>query len=130
MTVLGELIGLARAAEGNEDLLTGETAAVFAEGLVSPGEGTVGKILAETRRLVPDCFSCQNPCGRIDAYDTERLADEPEDVRAAKETLLERAWERCLGGVPDEETLRRICNALQLIGIEGLDAWYLQAATE
>ena len=115
MGLLGELIGLARAVEGNEDLLTGETAAVFAEALVSPGEGTVGKILAEKRRLVPDCFSCQNPCGRTDAYDTGRLAEEPDEVRAAKELLLERARERCLGGVPDGETLRWICNALQLI---------------
>lgn len=126
LKLIGKLIGLARAAEGNEDKVNTGTAAVFAEALTEPGAGTAGRIEAEKRRLIPQCYECPNPCGRNDAYDMQRLQDEPAEVQSAKKRLIDRAREYCLPGAPTDEALRWICNALQLVGVEGLDAEYLQ----
>ena len=45
-TLLGKPIGLARAAEGNEDLLNTGTAALFAEALTRPDSTTAEKLTA------------------------------------------------------------------------------------
>ena len=128
MELLGRLIGLARAVEGNEDRVTDGTAALFAEALTAPGTDILDRIEEEKRRLVPDCFVCGSPCGRTDDYDTGRLSGEPADIRSAKAVLLLLLRGMCTAGIPDGETLQWLCGALQLIGLEGLDVPYLMDA--
>lgn len=128
MELLGRLIGLARAVEGNEDKVTGSTAELFAEALTAPGADIFDRIEAEKRRLVPDCFVCESPCGRTDDYDAAGLSGESADIRAAKAVLLLLIKGICTAGVPDGEILWWLCGALQLIGLEGLDAPYLMDA--
>ena len=70
----GALIGLARATEGNEHLVTEATDRLVMEGLftaitnVNFNNETLGilidKIEEETERLVPRCTVCESPCGR------------------------------------------------------------------
>lgn len=128
MELLGRLIGLARAVEGNEDKITEDTAKLFSEALTSPGADILDRIEAEKRRIVPDCFVCESPCGRTDDYDTGRLSEESADIRSVKAVLVLLLKGICVSGTPDSETLCWICDALQLIGIEGLDAPYLMDA--
>jgi len=65
--LIGELIGLARATEGNEHMLTPTTAAAVVEGLAAalPGGCCDAEVLSaildrvdrEKRKLVPACYS-------------------------------------------------------------------------
>ncbi len=69
----GKLIGIARAADNNEDKLTKETDAVIIDGLfaavtnVNFDDEALNKLIAranaEKRRLVPNCFECTASCG-------------------------------------------------------------------
>ena len=70
----GALIGLARAAEGNEDIVTKETDRLIIEGLfttvtnVNFNNATlsamIDRVHAEKNRLVPSCLTCASVCGR------------------------------------------------------------------
>ena len=78
--LLGEIIGLARASEGNEDLVSDQTDQALLSGLVLAGsddieelQQQIQKIQEEKRKIVPDCFECAAPCGRTAAYDITLL---------------------------------------------------------
>ena len=78
--LLGALIGLARATEGNEFLLTPETDHLIAHSLDLAANGSpaeheacLARIAFEKQRLVPDCFRCGAPCGRTEDYDVSLL---------------------------------------------------------
>ena len=68
----GALIGLARATEGNEYLITGDTSRLVLEGLfttvtnVNFNNDTITELIRrvekERERLVPDCFVCTVSC--------------------------------------------------------------------
>lgn len=67
------MIGLVRAAEGNEHLLTPHTEFLLIKGLLltKPGEVKteairylLEEVAAEKKRLIPLCYSCASPCGR------------------------------------------------------------------
>lgn len=87
--LLGELIGLARATEGNEYLLTPELAAVTAAALAADGgyQTHLEKVDACKRMLVPGCYQCAMPCGRTDGYDPARWQSLPPEDRALREQL-------------------------------------------
>lgn len=94
----GALIGLARATEGNEYLLSASTAAVTLEGLRATRNGVtvddhalraiLEKVDGEKRKLVPECYNCASSCGRTDNYDIGRLWRAEEDVRSLKFLIL------------------------------------------
>lgn len=46
------------------------------------------RVHEETRRLVPDCSCCQNPCGHNDDYDMRKLWSAQEDIRSLKSLIL------------------------------------------
>ena len=78
--LLGALIGLARATEGNEFLLTPATDVCMLRALIAAANGTaeesvvcLADVTAEKRRLVPDCFRCGAPCGRTEDYNVALL---------------------------------------------------------
>ena len=67
------LIGLVRAVEGNEHLLTPHTDFLLIKGLLfsKPGEVKpdavrylLEEVAAEKKRIIPNCFLCAMPCGR------------------------------------------------------------------
>ena len=94
----GALIGLARATEGNEDLVNETTNQIILESLfttitnVNFNNETVkvliDKVQAEKKRLVPNCFACASSCGRTDNFDMQLLWQEEEDIRSLKALIL------------------------------------------
>ena len=95
-TLTGALIGLVRAADGNE-LVTGETHRLLADGLALTGQEDpdpievrtmIARVRGEKHRLVPDCSVCASPCGRTADYDMHLLTAAEPSVRALKEKIL------------------------------------------
>lgn len=90
--LIGALIGLARATEGNEHLITPSVNAVVSDSLTAEDPEAVGvclkRVEEEKRKMVPDCFYCASPCGRTSDYDLNGLASAEPAVRALKEQLL------------------------------------------
>ena len=94
----GALIGLARAAEGNEDLINEATNQLVLEGLFSTITNVnfnndtlkvlIDKVQEEKKRLVPNCFACASSCGRTDDFDMQSLWQENEDIRSLKSLIL------------------------------------------
>lgn len=77
--LVGELIGLARATDGNEHLINPSATATIRECLTRIAEETADvpallqKVEEEKRNMVPNCFVCANPCGRTSAFDLSEL---------------------------------------------------------
>ena len=120
-TVLGELIGLTRATEGNEHLLTPQTYEIVADCLTSREETAVliSRIDAEKRRLVPLCYECVSCCGRNNAYDLKRLALLPEKLRGMKHALLDSCRKiAALQSQYNEQSAKLLYLALYAIGME------------
>ena len=67
--ILSGLIGLARSTAGNEDLVTIDTLKVIFEAIQHPSKNILLLIEEEKRKLVPNCFYCDNPCGRTSNYE-------------------------------------------------------------
>ena len=136
----GALIGLARATEGNEHMVTDSTAAVTVEGLFATLTnvnfdsadllGLIGKVEIEKKKLVPDCFHCAAPCGRTNDYDMGKLWNADEDIRSLKSLILfgirgiaAYAYHAAVLGYKDEVIHQFLYKALIAIGIDefGMD---------
>ena len=136
----GALIGLARATEGNEHMVTDSTAAVIVEGLFATLTnvnfdstdllGLIGKVEIEKKKLVPDCFHCASPCGRTNDYDVSKLWNADEDIRSLKSLILfgirgiaAYAHHAAVLGYKDEVIHQFLYKALIAIGIDefGMD---------
>lgn len=94
--LLGELIGLARATEGNDHLLRSETQQLVCDTLAAlpeedaDCEALLQRIDEEKHRLVPMCYQCLGGCGRNNAYDVGLLRLDAPGLRKAKYDLLDR----------------------------------------
>lgn len=92
----GALIGLARAADGNEP--TAVTHKLMIEGLFTSVTNVsfhdeallelIEAIHREKEALVPRCGGCASPCGRNDDYDMDLLWNAEEDIRSLKSLIL------------------------------------------
>ena len=135
----GALVGLARAVEGNADLVTKETDKLVVEGLfttitnVNFDDETISALIKrvhdEKERLVPRCLSCASVCGRNDDYDMDDLWHGDEDIRSLKSLILfgirgvaAYAYHAAVLGYADEEVNRFFYKALFAIGMDrGMD---------
>lgn len=93
--LMGALIGLARATDGNEHLITESATAAVVDSLAAPEdagaqilEALLERVGEEKRKMVPNCFSCASPCGRTSDYDLSRLNLASEEVASLKRELL------------------------------------------
>ena len=94
----GALIGLARATEGNPDMVTPTTDKLVLEGLfatitnVNFNNETINELIQrvdqEKSRLVPNCTDCVASCGRNNNYDMTILWNTDEDIRSLKSLIL------------------------------------------
>lgn len=97
-TLIGELIGIARATDGNQHLISENSTSVILTCLnaVPTREGELRNYLnlveEVKRNMVPDCFLCANPCGRTSGHDLSRIDQEPENVQAVKLAILEQLY--------------------------------------
>ena len=136
----GALIGLARATEGNEELVTSETHKLVLEALfttitnVNFNNDTITALIAkvetEKERLVPKCFCCSSACGRNDNYDMMKLWEADEDIRSLKSLILfgirgvaAYAYHASVLGYSDESINNFFFKALFAIGMDdwGMD---------
>lgn len=130
----GALIGLARATEGNENLVDANTDKLILEGLFTTItnvnfnnqtiETLIKKIEAEKERLVPKCFSCASCCGRNDNFDVQLIWQGDEDVRSLKSLILfgirgvaAYAYHASVLGYTDKEVNSFLYKALFAIGM-------------
>lgn len=94
----GALIGLARATDGNEHLISRSATAVIVEGLFATLTNVnfdndalsalLNRVEAEKKKMVPDCFTCASPCGKNNDYDMNLLWNAGEDIRSLKSLIL------------------------------------------
>ena len=130
----GALIGLARATEGNEHMLSDATADAVIEGLLMtrPQEDSdsaallacLDRVTAEKKRLVPSCFICAAPCGRTDDCDMEKLPGTDEETCRLRSQILSysRSIAACAHGAAalgrrDESVHRYLYKALFAVGM-------------
>ena len=120
MSLVGRLVGLVRAAEGNEDLVDAGTMDLIREALAGDDDSRIAdlevRIAAEKRRLAPDCITCAVKCGRTDDWDPSSLDEDGDEVRALKLSLIEH-----LGVNAKRMTDDDILRALYHIGLAGLE---------
>ena len=131
----GSLIGLARATEGNEHMLSDSTAAVVVEGLFATLTNVnfdndallalLDRVEIEKKKLIPDCFHCASPCGRNNDYDMDKLWNAEEDIRSLKSLILfgirglaAYAYHAAVLGFRNESIHRFLYKALIAIGID------------
>ena len=95
--LISALIGLVRAAEGNEDLITAETDRMIIDSLATLHESALDErvfeylmkeVKREKGRLAPSCQFCAMPCGRTGDYDMSNLLDNSSEIRNAKGRIL------------------------------------------
>ena len=127
----GALIGLARATEGNEYLITGDTSRLVLEGLfttvtnVNFNNDTITELIRrvekERERLV-----CTVSCGKNNNYDMNNLWEADEDVRSLKSLILfgirgvaAYAYHAAVLGYTDDTINRFFFKALFAIGTGG-----------
>ena len=136
----GALIGLARAAEGNEHLVNEEMNQLILEGLfttvtnVNFNDETlkilIYKIENAKKKLVPNCFTCSGSCERNDNFDMNTLWTTDEDVRSLKSLILfgirgmaAYAYHASVLGYTDETISKFFYKALFAVGMKdwGMD---------
>lgn len=136
----GALIGLARAAEGNEHLVNEEMNQLVLEGLfttvtnVNFNDETlkilIYKIENAKKKLVLNCFTCSGSCGRNDNFDMNTLWTTDEDVRSLKSLILfgirgmaAYAYHASVLGYTDETISKFFYKALLAVGMKdwGMD---------
>lgn len=131
----GSLIGIARAADGNEHLISNSTTALVVEALFATSANVhsnnddfhelLNRASEEKRKMVPDCFLCANPCGRTSNYDMNLLWNAQEDIRNLKCLILfgirgmaAYVYRAALLGHHDEDVERFFYKALAVIGMD------------
>lgn len=126
--LIGELIGLARATDGNEHLITEEITSVIRACLQASPENQpqldhfLGMIEQAKRKMVPDCFLCTNPCGKNAPFHLQDIRLEPADVQDAKKRILQAL--RNTGSRSDPAAIYR---GLIALGIEDLTPAFLNS---
>lgn len=129
--LMGCLVGLARATDGNEHLISPSSTDVIVKSLSadchdsSELEALLKRVEEEKRKMVPDCFRCASPCGKNSDYDMDRLWKAEEDVRSLKLLLIRGirdlavcASRAAAQGHYDQETERFFYKALIVIGMD------------
>ena len=92
----GALIGLARATDGGttgsaDDKLVQECLFATLTNVNFDDEALrvlMDRVHAEKQRIVPDCATCENACGRTADYDMQKLWNAQEDIRSLKSLIL------------------------------------------
>ena len=131
----GALIGLARATDGNEHLITPDASMVIIESLFATLtnvnfdnaalEQLLARVEAEKRKMAPNCFTCDSPCGKNNDYDLRLLWTANEDIRSLKSLILfgirgvaAYAYHAAVLGARDETVEHFLYKALIAVGME------------
>ena len=125
--LISALIGLVRAAEGNEDLITAETDRLIIDSLATLHESALDErvfkylmkeVKREKGRLAPSCQFCAMPCGRTGDYDMSNLLDNSSEIRNAKGRILTLAERLAKEDGKNRDKMKLIYKALYYIGLD------------
>ena len=121
--LVGALIGLSRAVDNNEHLITPDTNAALLRALTAATpaecEAALTALQQQKRLLVPNCFDCAAPCGRTADCDFPALLDAAPDARDARLSLLDALRTLALAqSTPDPEACAFLYRALFALGTE------------
>ena len=122
--LLVELVGFARATDGNEHLITDAITEMIAEILRADIHSEAQyaafscKIDAVKRKMVPDCFRCANPCGRTAVPDLNVLKGESQQIQEAKSVIL-RKIRSIAASERSRETDLKLYRGLVILGLDG-----------
>jgi len=111
--LIGALIGIARATDGNEHLISRKSTALIRECLpLEPSNKEdlteyLDRVEAVKRKMVPDCFHCADPCGRTAAYDLGDLDNLEAGIRHQKIRLLQALIRTAESGTGEDSLLYR-----------------------
>lgn len=125
--LIGGLIGLARATDGNEHLITPAFTDVVIECLSSlESEDAVLQSLLKRveqakRHMVPNCFLCANPCGRTSDFDLDELQKTSSEIRELKLQILSALRTLVRSGCAGYDP-RILYQGLVVIGMEDYEA--------
>lgn len=125
--LISALIGLVRAADGNEDLITAETDRLIIDSLATLHESALGErvleylmkeVKREKGRLAPSCQFCAMPCGRTGDYDMSNLLDNSIEIRNAKSRILTLVERLAKEDGKNRDKMKLIHKALYHIGLD------------
>ena len=91
--LLSSLIGLVRATDGNEDLVTEYTNELIIKALKTNDIYLIKAIEDEKRRIVPDCYLCQTPCGKTSNYNVKLIFNEDDKIKTLKLKIINKLSE-------------------------------------
>lgn len=139
--LIGKLIGLSRATENNEQLISDSTNYALLKGLCARTSDEISEAIKlleeEKRKLVPNCFTCASPCGRTSDYDMQELLNEAEESRTLKYAILfgikglaSYVYPAAIQGSSMTEVYDLFYKALFMIGWKGWKKENLLAAIE
>ena len=123
--LVSALIGLVRAMEGNENLVTNDTERLILDALATLYDGSLNKrsleyfiseIRREKNRLCPACSLCAMPCGRTSDYDMSNLKKNGEEIREKKLEVLSKIEKTAKHG--GKENNKLLYKALYYIGLD------------
>lgn len=126
-SLISALIGLIRATEGNESLITRETDDLIIDSLATlhdnalderVSEYLLKEIKKEKDRLAPNCGFCATPCGRRSDYDMSNLLTNSKEIREAKSKILTLLEHLAKDNAKSREHINLIYKALYYIGLD------------
>jgi len=88
------IIGLARAIDGNMDLITNDTIFTLYDSILAlpildnDSNECIDRIESERKRLIPNCYICQSSCGRNDLYNINEFNSYSEEIKSIKLSIL------------------------------------------
>ena len=91
--LFGALVGLARCIDGNENKTTNDTYTIIRLALLACKNNQdvqyhLEQVIQEKKRIVPECFQCQSPCGKRNDFDITEIQKEHNDIQVIKYDLL------------------------------------------
>ena len=133
--LIGALIGITRASNGNESILTKDTDKLVVESLLAASPNAVAnettlqalidRAVEEKKRIIPNCFYCESTCLRKMDYDMTSMQNENKAVRAVKLELLAAiqklaavSYQEELTGIINKERNEFFYTALYAIGMD------------
>lgn len=129
--LIGALVGLARATDGQDFLITPTATALIVRALNAPPEAAeelLHRAAEEKRKIVPNCATCAAPCGRTADYDMEKLRAAAPEVREAKMRILTALCLLAFHFRTEETPL--LYKGLIYIGLDGVDVQQYRKTAE
>ena len=127
--LIGALIGLARATEGNEELISSSTIDILFKSLQNIENNNTTNLLEEIekekKKLIPLCYSCQTNCGRNDAYDFNIVINNENNISKLKLEILNQIVKISKTNNKNTYTYTLLFNSLFILGIDNINEDYL-----